>query len=202
MNYPPHCLSAGDQQNLDTAHLRSTISQCSVLHTRGHILGWLLGFRRLHNSRFLAPLPQSRAREVHNYTDRFYRPYRNYPGKILAIPGNHDGEVKSPLDRPSLAAFREAFCAPAAVVPEQASVIGVFRQTMTQPGVYWLLDALFVRIIGLHSNLLESPGYLEGKTDLGQPDISQLEWLRKTLKAAAANPEKKGPGHRDAPPAV
>jgi hypothetical protein len=28
-----------------------------------------------------------------HYGERFYRPYRNYPGKIIAIPGNHDGEA-------------------------------------------------------------------------------------------------------------
>lgn len=32
-----------------------------------------------------------------HYGERFYRPYRHYPGKIIAIPGNHDGEVKSCL---------------------------------------------------------------------------------------------------------
>src|SRR5690348_2280014 len=36
-------------------------------------------------------------KETH-YGDRFYRPYRHYPGKILAIPGNHDGEVRSAAD--------------------------------------------------------------------------------------------------------
>jgi Calcineurin-like phosphoesterase len=27
------------------------------------------------------------------YRDEFYRPYTTYPGKIIAIPGNHDGET-------------------------------------------------------------------------------------------------------------
>ena len=80
---------------------------------------------------------------------------RHYPGKILAIPGNHDGEAKSKVDEPSLQAFRDNFCAKAAKVPLQASGSGIFRETMTQPSVYWLLDAPFVRIIGLYSNRLE-----------------------------------------------
>ena len=128
--------------------------------------------------------------KVHNYTDRFYRPYRHYPGKILAIPGNHDGEVKSPTDKPSLSAFRENFCAEHAIVPPAASGIGVFRETMTEPGVYWLLEAPLVRIIGLYSNLLENPGFLEGMTD-GKPDTSQLDWLGKTLAGIAKAKEKK-----------
>jgi hypothetical protein len=28
-----------------------------------------------------------------NYTYEFYEPYSEYPGKIIAIPGNHDGEI-------------------------------------------------------------------------------------------------------------
>jgi len=40
-----------------------------------------------------------------HYGERFYRPYRRYPGKIIAIPGNHDGESRSAADEPSLNAF-------------------------------------------------------------------------------------------------
>jgi hypothetical protein len=120
-----------------------------------------------------------------HYGERFYKPYRHYPGKILAIPGNHDGEVKSAEDKPSLSAFMANFCAPKAVVPPQASGSGIFRETMTQPGVYWMLDAPFVRIIGLYSNLLENPGFLEGKTANGTGDTSQLTWLKTTLSGIA-----------------
>ena len=28
-----------------------------------------------------------------SYRDEFYRPYKGYPGKIIAVPGNHDGEI-------------------------------------------------------------------------------------------------------------
>lgn len=115
-----------------------------------------------------------------HYGERFYRPYRHYPGKIIAIPGNHDGEAKSAADDPSLIAFRTNFCAKTAAVPPQASGSGIYRETMTQPGVYWMLDAPFVRIIGLYSNCLENPGFLEGD---GGNDSSQLDWLKKTLKS-------------------
>ena len=129
--------------------------------------------------------------KTHNYTDRFYRPYRHYPGKVLAIAGNHDGEVKSPTDAPSLTAFRANFCADHATVPQAASAIGVYRETVTQPGVYWMLDAPFVRVIGLYSNLLENPGFLQGRTAEGASDTSQLDWLRKALSKIAGLSQRK-----------
>jgi hypothetical protein len=122
-----------------------------------------------------------------HYADRFYRPYRRYPGKIIAIPGNHDGESKSPADSPSLKAFIANFCADTPAVPPQASGSGIFRETMTLPGAYWLLDAPFVRIIGLYSNRVENPGFLEGD---GGNDTSQLDWLEKTLKSIARKDKK------------
>jgi hypothetical protein len=122
-------------------------------------------------------------KDVH-YGDRFYRPYRHYPGKILAIPGNHDGEEKSSADTPSLKAFRANFCADAAKVPPQAAGSGIYRETMTQPGVFWLLDTPFARIIGLYSNRLENPGYLQGITN-GNNDTTQIDWLKKTLVTIA-----------------
>ena len=57
------------------------------------------------------------------------------------------------------------------------------RTAMTQPGVYYTLDAPFVRIIGLFSNALEDPGVIsaEGKTWPNVPDF-QLEYLEAQLK--------------------
>lgn len=126
-----------------------------------------------------------------HYVDRFYRPYRHYPGKIIAMPGNHDGEEKSAADSPSLKDFIANFCAPTAVVPPAVSSSGIYRETMTQPGVYWMLDMPFARIIGLYSNRLENPGYLQGMTAAGQADSSQLDWLAKTLAAIAKAKDNK-----------
>jgi hypothetical protein len=125
-----------------------------------------------------------------HYSDRFYRPYRHYPGKILAIPGNHDGEVTSAVDSPSLKDFQANFCAAKAVVPPPAAGTGIYRETMTLPGVYWMLDAPFARIIGLYSNRLENPGYLEGITN-AQNDTSQIDWLKKTLASISKSKDKK-----------
>jgi hypothetical protein len=126
-----------------------------------------------------------------HYGERFYTPYKRYPGKIIAIPGNHDGEVKTKEDDPSLSAFLAHFCADHATVPTQASESGIFRENMTQPGVYWLLDAPFLRIIGLYSNKLENPGFLQGKKDNGDVDTSQLDWLKATLTKISKNKSKK-----------
>src|SRR4051812_42674187 len=38
------------------------------------------------------------------YRDQFYVPYRHFPGKIVAIPGNHDGETYPTTDTKSLKA--------------------------------------------------------------------------------------------------
>jgi hypothetical protein len=113
------------------------------------------------------------------YRDEFYRPYMTYPGKIIAIPGNHDGETFKGTDPVSLAEFRNNFCAPSAVLPSIAGDVRVFRETMTQPGVYWMLSAPFANIIGLYSNIAEGPGNLMG----AKQDDQQIKWLTKTLAA-------------------
>jgi len=111
------------------------------------------------------------------YRDEFYRPYKNYPGKILAVAGNHDGEIFRQTDPVPLKAFLANFCAKRAVVPPVADEVRVYRTTMTQPGVYWLLNAPFVQIIGLYSNIAEGPGHLMGARN----DKSQVDWLASTL---------------------
>jgi len=53
---------------------------------------------------------------------------------------------------------------------------------MTQPGVYFALDAPFVRIIGLFSNALEDPGVISSeKGKWASVPNSQLDYLRKQL---------------------
>jgi Calcineurin-like phosphoesterase len=69
------------------------------------------------------------------YRDEFYRPYMKYPGKIVAVAGNHDGEVFPDTDPTPLQAFLDNFCAPTAIVPPVADEVRIFRETMTLPGV-------------------------------------------------------------------
>jgi len=92
------------------------------------------------------------------YYDQFYEPFREYDRPIFAIPGNHDGMVfgsaSSAPQVPTLAAFLTNFCA-AEPGPSPDSG-GLVRSVMTQPGVYFTLDAPYVSIIGLYSNVLDS----------------------------------------------
>lgn len=116
------------------------------------------------------------------YRDQFYQPYKNYPGKIVAIAGNHDGETYPGTDPAPVRAFLKNFCTAKAAVPPIASGVGIYRQTMTEPGVYWLLDMPYVQIVGLYSNVADGPGFLIGKNNDGQ----QTVWLAKTLAGVAA----------------
>jgi hypothetical protein len=121
--------------------------------------------------------------EAQYYYDQFYEPFRNYPAPILAIPGNHDSFVipETPAGQTPLDIFMRNFCAPQPVITPEAR--SLHRTAMTQPGVYFTLDAPFVRIIGLFSNALEDPGLIsaEGKTWPGVPGL-QLDYLAAQLK--------------------
>ncbi len=123
------------------------------------------------------------------YHQQFYVPYKNYPGKIIAIPGNHDGELfkydgTSTGQKVSLEAFQKNFCQPKPGVPPAAGTI--YREMISQPGVYWVLNAPYVDIIGLYSNMAENPGYISA------PSIGnkQKDWLTKTLTNIAENRKK------------
>ena len=75
------------------------------------------------------------------YYEQFYDVYRNYNAPIFAVPGNHDGVVFSGEPATSLAAFLTHFCAPTPV--HHPDALGAARTTMTQPGVYFTLNAPF-----------------------------------------------------------
>jgi hypothetical protein len=121
--------------------------------------------------------------ETRYYFDQFYEPNRDYPGPIFAIPGNHDSFVipgTAPAAKP-LVTFARNFCAAHPVVTPEAG--SLHRTAMTQPGVYFTLDAPFVRVIGLFSNALEDPGVIssEGGRWPGVPDL-QLDFLAAQLQ--------------------
>lgn len=100
--------------------------------------------------------------EATYYYDQFFEPYRDYPAPILAIAGNHDGVVYPKDPSPTLDAFVRNFCAATSAQSPDAG--GLLRTTMIQPGVYFTLEAPFVRILGLYSNVLEDPGVISGET--------------------------------------
>ena len=98
--------------------------------------------------------------------------------RSIFIPGNHDGDPRvrrgdEPDTEPSLFGFTENFCAP------QPHQISAYRATMTQPYVYWTLDAPLVTIIGLYSNV-------EGTLD-ARGTFEQQRWLEQQLAGADKN---------------
>lgn len=119
--------------------------------------------------------------EATYYYDQFYEPYRDYPAPIIAIAGNHDGVVYSKDPAPTLAAFLENFCT--ATPGPSPDAGGLLRTTMTQPGVYFTLDAPLVRILGLYSNVLEDPGVISGENGQNSVlDNRQVAFLTAALQ--------------------
>jgi hypothetical protein len=121
--------------------------------------------------------------ETEYYYDQFYEPYRNYHAPIFAAAGNHDGMVSPLVHAQSLEAYQRNFCADPAhgftVTPEAG---GLSRTAQIQPGVYFTLDAPFVRILVLYSNTLEDPGVIAG-ADVGTSQLTYLETALKRVKS-------------------
>lgn len=119
--------------------------------------------------------------EADRYYDQFFKPFRNYPGPIFAIAGNHDSDVNpaSTVPYQSLDAFKTVFCdtepRPVALGKDAS------RNSMIQPNIYWTLDTALATIIGLHSNI---PKY-------GIITDEQRAWFVEELRNAALNnPDK------------
>jgi predicted phosphodiesterase len=116
--------------------------------------------------------------EKEYYYSQFYDPFRAYPAPIFAIPGNHDGCIYD-SSQVSLADFQSAFCAtkPGRWVGSG----GILRSAMTQPGVYFTLDAPLVSIVGLYSNCGESLGWLdEQQLTFLYTELVRLKKLKQT----------------------
>jgi hypothetical protein len=135
--------------------------------------------------------------EAQYYYDQFYEPFRDYDRPIFAIPGNHDGMVfgqgSSAPQVPTLDAFLTNFCAATPGLSPDSG--GLVRSVMTQPGVYFVLDAPFVSIIGLYSNVIDSgPGVIssqkghypivDDQLDFLTGQLTRLKPLRQKLERA------------------
>jgi len=118
------------------------------------------------------------------YYDQFYEPYRDYDRPIFAIPGNHDGMVfgqgSTAPQIPTLDAFLANFCAASAGPSPDGG--GLVRSLMTQPGVYFTLDAPYVSIIGLYSNVLDGPGVISSQGGHFPLVNDQLDFLTSELQ--------------------
>jgi hypothetical protein len=109
--------------------------------------------------------------QAEEYYPQFYNPYENYKVPIFAIPGNHDGNP-GPSGNPSLEAFMANFCSPTATITPDAQ--DVERDAMTQPNCFFTLNAPFVTIVGLYSNVPEG----------GKIEQDQIDWFVNELKTA------------------
>ncbi|MFF9161908.1 metallophosphoesterase family protein [Streptomyces longwoodensis] len=128
-----------------------------------------------------------------DYDTKFFRPYRDYPAPIYAVPGNHDWYE-------GLGAFMRVFCddapplpaVPAPRPPGRAWLRSLLwhrprpgdgrrldaaraqrsapAQRAVQPGPYWAIDAGPVRIVGIDTGLL------------GTLDAAQGAWLREVSR--------------------
>jgi Calcineurin-like phosphoesterase len=123
------------------------------------------------------------------YQPQFYLPYSNYPGKILAIPGNHDSNPEE--DKKSIDAFQDNFCAPLPAPADVTKIIQSPKRTpMYQPGVYFRLDAPFVQILALFSNGGEHEGVIRGKI-VGDDQYAFLKEQLTEIKAARDNGQRR-----------
>jgi hypothetical protein len=116
------------------------------------------------------------------YFEQFYDPYRNYNAPIFAIPGNHDAVLFQGETANSLDAFIANFCTTTPTRNPDSQ--GCVRTTMDQPGVYFTLNAPFVKFIGLYSNTSE--GSTEGVISGPTVGNAQLTFLQQQLAAAKA----------------
>jgi hypothetical protein len=108
---------------------------------------------------------------VRDYFAQFYEPYEHYPLPVVAIPGNHDGEIET-HETASLEGFYRNFCSPAGTFQPEARDTG--RMAMCQPYAYWSFDTPLAYFIGLYTNVPEG----------GRIDPDQREWFRSELKNA------------------
>ncbi len=109
--------------------------------------------------------------QVADYPDQFYEPYEYYTAPILAIPGNHDGD---PADdtQTSLDGWVRYFMDPTPQVRPEGH--DAPRVTLALPNVYYTLDAPFVTIVGMYTNVPEG----------GSIDSVQQQWLTNELATA------------------
>ena len=110
-------------------------------------------------------------------------PRRSSPSPEIMMVPVYSGKAGVP----SLQAFLRNFVSAEPVKTPESG--GLLRTAMTQPAVYFALDAPFVTIIGLYSNVLEDPGVISSQGQKTSPvDDRQLTFLVSALQAA----KKKG----------
>lgn len=104
-----------------------------------------------------------------HYAAQFFEPYGSYAAPILAVAGNHDGDLPAGSAATPLEAFVDQFCS-----PDGRPWCGASRSPQQQPNVYWTLEHKWVTIVGLYTQVPEG----------GMLDQQQREWLVRELAAA------------------
>ena len=123
------------------------------------------------------------AGDIIRYPENFYLTYKDYPGFIVSIPGNHDCQPDDPADGPGdphktpLDGWVQNFMAKDPSRPG-SNKTGTARTPMDLPNVYWTFTTPFATIIGLFSNVGEDEAEIH-------PD--QVAWFQGELKAADPN---------------
>lgn len=123
------------------------------------------------------------AGDIDKYGNNFYETYKDYPGFIVAIPGNHDCQPDDPQDGPvdptkkPLDGFVQNFMAQDPSAPGSLKT-GASRTQMDLPNVYWTFTTPFATFIGLFSNVGETEAEIH-------PD--QVNWFQGELNAADPN---------------
>ena len=107
-----------------------------------------------------------------DYYAQFYDPYAHYTPPILAIPGNHDGEVDDPKAQTSLDGWVAYF------MQETPDVDPISKDAprvgLNLPNVYWTLLTPFATIIGMYTNVPEG----------GSIDSVQQQWVTNEFSTA------------------
>ncbi|QXJ20516.1 metallophosphoesterase [Actinomadura graeca] len=128
------------------------------------------------------------AGDAGEYPEKFFRPYKDYPGPIYAVPGNHDWydglrgflHIFCDLDEdcspprwrgtlgflPRLLWRRPGTVDTAALAEARRTYRGAPGQQAAQPGPYWAIDTPSLRIIGIDTGIT------------GRVDREQGAWLR------------------------
>jgi hypothetical protein len=112
--------------------------------------------------------------DANDYLDKFYAPYRQYPGPIYGMPGNHDWydqlagfmfhfcnqdqlpkmkEPKTLRHRLSKRLWRKGAPADPAIRDAGRALRPADRRFPSQPGPYWVLDTGPVRLVAIDTGI-------------------------------------------------
>ncbi len=107
-----------------------------------------------------------------DYYAQFYEPYSHYTPPILAIPGNHDGEVDDPTAQTSLDGWVEYFMQ---AKPDVDPIsMDAPRVGLNLPNPYWTLVTPLATFIGMYTNVPEG----------GSVDSVQQQWVTNEFATA------------------